>query len=132
MNEKLKNFCRLWLPVILWMLVIFSLSSVPGGQLPDVPIPRIHTIAHFFEYSILGALLLRAFLNVNFRKRTIALSLLAVAGAFLFGLSDEWHQSFVPGRSCRLEDVLSDVLFAIVGVLLFLVRTRKVGGRRLS
>ena len=136
MNEKLKTLLYFWLPVVLWMSFIFSLSSVPGGRLPQVQPPQfnktVHQTVHFFEYSILGALLVRAFLRSKSNKISLGLLLGAVAVALLFGLSDEWHQSFTPGRTCKLDDVLLDVASSISGILLFLISARKADNRRLS
>jgi hypothetical protein len=58
-------------------------------------------VAHFFVYGLLATLLVR----LGRGPRARGLALLATA---LFGASDEWHQSFVPGRTCELGDWIAD------------------------
>lgn len=101
------------------MLFIFILSSVPGPKIPDLSIPFFHKVVHFFEYAILGALWLRAFAYGRTDVRFFKLSALAWTLTAIFALSDEWHQTFVPGRSGRLEDVRFDVICAVVGIVLY-------------
>jgi len=118
MNTQAASFTRSWLPAILWMALIFGLSSIPGSSIPKVPIPRITNIAHAIEYSILGILLLRGFTKSFPEKPLFILALLAAGTAILFGLSDEWHQTFVAGRFCELEDLIVDAISAALGILL--------------
>lgn len=113
-------FFRYWLPVFLWMLLIFALSSVPGGRIPKVPIPQFDKAGHFVEYGILGILLIRALIRSRPRIRALKLSFGALVMALLFGILDEGYQAFVPGRQSDPGDVLSDALFASLGVILYL------------
>jgi VanZ family protein len=112
------SFARLWLPVVAWAAVIFAFSSVPdlgtglGGW--DLVLRKI---AHAAEYAVLGALLVRA----TGRAR------LAVALGTLYAISDEVHQSFVPGRVGSPLDVALDAVGVVVGVVLWqTVRTRRL------
>lgn len=120
-----------WLPVVLWRVVIFSLSSLPGELIPDVPVPFFDKIGHLFEFGILGVLLIRALIRSWPRIIVLKLSVWAVAGSVLFGISDEWHQAFVPGRSSEWGEVLWDGIFSIAGMGLFFMGRRIAGGRRL-
>ncbi len=84
---------RAWLPALAWAGTIFFLSSRP--HLVDGPelIPHFDKVAHFGAYALLGLLLAHA-------VRASGLPLVvAIALGWLYGISDEWHQSFVPGRS---------------------------------
>jgi VanZ family protein len=119
----------LWVPVAAWMGVIFLLSSVPGKQIPRVPLPQFHKLVHFAEYSALGCLMLRALLATRLdEKRVVTLCLLIVLA---FALSDEGHQRFVPGRSPFAGDVAADMLFAIAGITGYIMlRSFMVSGRR--
>jgi hypothetical protein len=58
-------------------------------------------VAHFFVYGLLATLLVRLARG----PRAWWLALLATS---LYGASDEWHQYFVPGRSCDVMDWLAD------------------------
>ena len=112
------SFARLWLPVVAWAALIFAFSSVPdlgtglGGW--DLVLRKV---AHAAEYAVLGALLAQA----AGRAR------LAVALGTLYAVSDEVHQSFVPGRVGSPLDVALDAVGVVVGVVLWqTVRTRRL------
>lgn len=96
-----------WLAVVGWMGVIFALSSVPGSQVPG----RWGSLGHFVEYAILGAILLVALASPE-----RAATALAVASAY--GVTDELHQLFVPGRCSDPVDWLVDTLGAAAGVFI--------------
>lgn len=102
------------------MVLIFVISSL---EQPPLPMPEfewftIDKLYHFIEYAILGALVARALVKA---KPPIVPSQLVwhVAAVFsiLYGASDEWHQTFVPGRFATFADWVADVLGAIGGVL---------------
>jgi VanZ family protein len=80
-------------------------------------------MAHAIEYSILGVLLFRGFVHSFPGKPLFLLALFAASSAVLFGLSDEWHQTFVPGRFCELEDLIVDAISAVLGILLCIKKT---------
>lgn len=94
---------------LLWMGTIFYLSSLTGRELSDLPAVN-EIIGHGFLYFVLGLLL-----YFSFRKRQGPLTVLT---AFLYGLSDEFHQSFVPGRTPEISDLLVDTLAALLAVCL--------------
>ena len=96
-----------------YMAGIFSFSSLSGNQLtiqlPDKPI-------HLFLYSFMGLLVVRA-LSGGLPARVSSV----IAGGALvvtigYGITDEFHQSFVPGRSADLQDLYADIAGAILGV----------------
>lgn len=128
-----------WLVVILWMTLIFYLSSQPVYQSNnlskkitevivgtvkktspniDFNIARINYIlrknAHFFAYLVLGLLMMNAS-----RRNGISgtkLVLLSLGICVFYAISDEIHQLFVPGRGGQVKDVLIDSAGAIVGI----------------
>lgn len=113
-----RSLTRLWLPVVAWAALIFALSSVPdlgtglGGW--DLVLRKI---AHAAEYAILGALLVRATGRAG----------LAFALGALYAISDEVHQSFVPGRLGSPLDVAIDTVGVAAGVILWqTVRARRL------
>ncbi len=106
-----------WLPPIGYMAAIFMMSSV---SLPEIGFEAPDYILHALEYFLLALLLMRLFLSkqvfhrfltgnkeslVNWRQTC----LIAVVIAIGYGISDEIHQYFVPGRHCSLHDVFSDI-----------------------
>ena len=111
--ERWRRWAR-WIPALIWMAVIFRGSSIPGSQIPG----RFSTLGHLGEYAILGALLAWA------RSREWRLSrvlVFAVALASLYGISDEFHQWFVPGRMTDPVDCAADALGALLGATLVVV-----------
>ncbi|MEZ4248249.1 MAG: VanZ family protein [Polyangiales bacterium] len=104
-----------WAPAAAYMALIFTLSSF-RLDLPELPgVPWRDKVVHFFEYGMLGFLCAHATSRTwprRPRPRMLAL------GAFLaaaFGLSDELHQAFVPGRTAEVLDFVADVLGASCG-----------------
>ncbi len=101
--------------VILYMALIFILSSISNPPQPGKGNPYIPIIGHFIEYGILGILLLGTFLgNEKFRKYA---PVLAVIIAVLYGITDEIHQYFVPYRNSDAFDVFVDGIGAVLGVV---------------
>ena len=78
----------------------------------------VRKLAHLTEYAVLGCLLL--FLLSAMFRRGRWLVPAVVALIFVFATMDEFHQSFVQGRTALPEDVLLDTLGACIGVLLAL------------
>ncbi|MBN1526517.1 MAG: VanZ family protein [Candidatus Omnitrophica bacterium] len=113
-------FLRLWLPVIAWMGLIYLFSSMPGSKLPKVDIPNIDKIVHFLEYFIFSLLLMRALVNSTKSFNLTALIILSIMITSLYGISDEWHQSFVAGRMSDLYDYLTDSIGSITGAFLYM------------
>ena len=113
-----------WTPVILWAAIIFYMSTLPSDGTPFIDIPNIDKFFHIVEYFIFGALLARAFsnsiTNPNY-KYILAVSILIAA---FYGASDEFHQRFVPGRSCDVFDLLSDIIGASIGAALAIYKER--------
>lgn len=102
---------------VLWMAVIFFLSSLTKNDLQNLP--RISDIlGHGTLYLILGGLLYFAFDRRRGRW--------AVFISALYGLTDEFHQHFVPGRTPEVKDLLVDTLAALTAVILIkLMSNRK-------
>lgn len=100
-------------PVLAYAGLIFLLSSTTTLTYVIPSIFGFDKLAHFFEYYILGFLIRRWLIAKQscFANRH-SFALTVVIGT-LYGLSDEWHQSFVPGRHATLWDVLFDSLGVI-------------------
>src|SRR5918992_5941545 len=92
----------LWSAVILWMAVIFVLSDIPSLASPFEPFYDfvLRKLAHVTEYAILTVLLV---IGLRLHKRRDAHTfIIAALIAILYAFSDEWHQTFVPGREGSL------------------------------
>jgi VanZ family protein len=118
----LSRLLLVWLPVVLWAGLIFGLSSVPdlGTGLGTWDL-FLRKIAHFCEYAILGALLLRALGRGEIVLGTgfiLSPRLLSIAAGVAYAATDELHQHFVPGRHAAVRDVAIDAAGVLAGVLL--------------
>jgi VanZ family protein len=115
-HGTIRDVIGYWLPPLAWMGLVFFLSAQP--KLPTPPEPILDVMlkkgAHFGVYAILAFLWWRALSRVGMAGRT-ALGL-ALAIAVLYGMSDEFHQSFVPGRRPSPSDVLIDAVGAAVAL----------------
>lgn len=118
-----------WLLPLLWMALIFAMSSrstIPKA--PGISPELIAASGHLVVYAVLGVLLFRALgdLVETWAARAGLAWLLAV----LYGITDEFHQSFVPGRFATLEDVLLDAAGAAIGLLLYRAATQWLANRQ--
>ena len=134
------RLCKYWLPLILWMTVIFGASTQLGSpdntsfffrplmhwlfpRMSGETMERLHHVvrktAHFVEYAILGVLAWRA---VHFDpafgsfspRRQYGFALLF---CLLYASTDEFHQIFVPSRQASVQDVLLDTSGSGLGLL---------------
>lgn len=107
----------LWLPVIAWAALIFTLSSIPdlGTGLGGWDL-LLRKLAHAAEYAVLGLLLLRA----------LGRELPAVAIGIAYAVTDEVHQAFVEGRHGAAYDVLVDAAGVLLGVYVLSRAARRV------
>lgn len=112
------NFIRFWFPVVLYSGIIFYVSSLTKVPTPQ-NIPYSDKFCHVVEYSVFGFLLARALWNTKPTLDRSLLITLATVGAFMYGLSDEYHQSFVAGRESGLFDVLADTAGGFLGGLTY-------------
>lgn len=102
MKIKLESALGKWLPVFLWAVVIFAFSSITQIKVSEFFIWDFiaKKTAHVSEYAILFALIFRATKN-NY--------LAAFVLTMLYAVSDEFHQSFVPGRTATFFDLGFDL-----------------------
>ena len=97
------------------MVFIFIQSALPAEGLSFV----IRKCAHFTEYMILGMSLfvtVREFIPDE--ERVAAVQIVSWSIGALYAVTDESHQSFVPGRSCEIRDILIDSCGVAAGVLI--------------
>ena len=112
------------LPALAWMGVIFALSHRSTLPTPPGMVDSVSVIGHFTVYFVLAILIwwVLATLPLSPLLRYLSAWVLSV----LYGLSDEWHQSFVPGRHPDLLDVLTDAIGAACGLLVVWWITRRL------
>jgi VanZ family protein len=133
-----RDFAKFWLPPLLWMALIFLMSTDLGSVQhtsrfigpflrffsPTVSEETIHNVqvvvrkgGHLSGYAVLAVLLWRArnrrLLTNIWSWRTAAF---AEFISFLYAISDEVHQAFVPTRQASALDVLIDSVGAAAGL----------------
>ncbi len=116
-----------WAPVLAQMGAIFVASSMTA--VPDMPAGLNNYTGHAIGYGLLGALAFRAFAGAAWRGLTPAAGLRAVLLSSVYGVTDEFHQSFVPNRTPDVHDWIADTAGALIGVLLVVSLARIVAQR---
>lgn len=101
---------------MIWAGVLFCLSAIPDMDAPPVFFDGEDKVAHVFLYGVLGVALARG----RVRSGGGGGGWLVPALGVLYAVSDEWHQSWVPGRDPSLGDLAADTLGLLLGYGLFL------------
>jgi VanZ family protein len=146
---SVKNAWLRWLPVIIWMAVIYrasatpDLRAVPWAQrfhlLPELMGPAMTDLlelilrkaCHMAEYALLAGLVRWALAGVRPAWSRARVTGIAFGTAVLYAMSDEWHQTFVPTRTGTPRDVVIDAVGAAMGLLLigwWLARRQRKAG----
>ena len=102
-------------PWILIMIAITIESSISNISLPDIGITFTDKLAHFAVFAIMGLALTRGMILSRIKFPII----ISVVIGFVFAVTDEWHQSFVPGRDSDVLDVVADLIGLIVSANLY-------------
>ena len=103
-----------WLAVCVWMALIFYFSSNPNSNEATKQVFGginfyVRKLAHITEFAILFTLVRWALATtVESRREQVVRTISSFSLAFLYACSDEYHQSFVPGRSSSFGDVAID------------------------
>jgi VanZ family protein len=140
------NFIRYWLPVVFWMMLVFSASADAQSyhhsslffeplmrwlfpHMPPAQVAAFHHIfrkcCHLAEYAVLAGLLWRAIrkpVKNDPRPWLWPEAGLALAIVFAYAASDELHQVFVPTRTPLISDVLIDTSGGAIALLLLWLR----------
>lgn len=150
-GKPMKKKLYRWLPVILWMMMIFIFSSQNGSEsehnnrfLVDL-LNHLHIhldqllgsntdfyvrkSAHMTEYFILFLLLYRAF---GREQKPAARLLMSLAIVFLYACTDEYHQSFIPGRGPSFRDVMIDTSGGFLALIAALIVAPKKSPDRMK
>ena len=144
----LKAFLRYWLPIIIWLALIFigSTDLMSAEHTSRIIGPLLHwlfptispltvlrvqffmrKLAHVSEYAILAVLLYRAFVHTALKGRRALSAGLVLLFCAAYAATDEFHQSFVPSRTASLRDVMIDICGAMLAVILYWsIATRRI------
>jgi len=116
MSEALR-----WAPALVWMVLIFVASSLSSEALESsgaakasrsAPVVANQVTVHLIEFGVLAALLYRA---LSFQGGVFVRWVIVVVATTAYGASDEFHQSFVPGRYSSWLDIAFDAVGATLG-----------------
>jgi VanZ family protein len=113
-----RRVVKFWLPVAAWAVFIFLLSSYPTRPVVEIYWKDfiVKKSAHVVEYAILTILLYRALKESGIERKKAGVY--SVILAVLYGVSDEFHQSFTPGRDPKARDVFFDTIGSVAGIYL--------------
>lgn len=111
----MRRWLSLWAPVLLWMAAIFSASARSdiglAGEIPDY-------LTHGAAWFLGSGLACRA-LAGGLRPLGAGRALLAVGLVTGYGVLDEWHQAYTPGRHASAADVAKDLAGASLAAVAF-------------
>ncbi len=104
-----------WVPALVMMTAIFMLSALPASMVPsfgpyDVYIKKI---SHAIGYALLGV---SYYYALPTRLPRLARWMMALGLSLGFAVTDEFHQSFVDGRTASVRDVAIDGLGAFLAL----------------
>lgn len=116
------KFLSVYLPLIIYWLILFAATTLPTQHMPKTGISD--KIEHFLGYFLLTFLLCNTLYfqdkKVTMKKFPVILALGIVA---FYGMVDELHQYFIPGRFCDINDWIADVIGALIaGVFYFFLK----------
>ena len=110
--------------LIAWVFIVISVSSIPS-----IPTLKIHTdrteirldyLIHFCEYGWMAFLAFLSFSGKGFRissGRYLIITFCLIS----FALADEFHQKFIPGRTYNINDILSNLVGIIAGLVFCMI-----------
>jgi len=121
--EKRKVYL-VYVPLIIYWIILFTATSLPAANLPSVAISdKIKHFGAFFGLSVLLSLTLIYQNKILFFKKYFLAAALVISS--IYGLLDEIHQRFVPGRNSEFLDWVADSLGAAVGVFVVFYLLKK-------
>ena len=148
MNPDRHHLLKTWIAAILWLIVIAieSTAMLSAHNTSRILYPILHFLFgmdlphfehwHFFirkgghvvGYAILSILLFRAWRAtlpaMNNAKWTLRWTTIAIFGTALVASLDEWHQSYIPSRTGKWQDVVLDTCAGVAAqIILFFGRS---------
>jgi VanZ family protein len=131
---KLIIFLR---PIARYLLIAWVVTIIILSSLPNIPTLKIHTaraefrldyLMHFCEYGVLTFVTFLSFAGEEFKIRFRKFIIITVL-LILFAALDELHQKLIPGRTCSINDVASDVTGVLAAIIFTLIIFRSIGIR---
>ncbi len=111
--------------VISWLGLIFILSSLPAKSFPAGTTNLEEILAHIFLYAVLSFLICQSVLSLRPKTELWKIIFFSLAATILYGISDEYHQGFVPGRFVSFSDLGFDFLGSSIGITFYLLIAKR-------
>lgn len=114
--KQKKSYLKLWLPPIIWAVVIFSFSSYPTVQASQIMWQDfiVKKSFHIIEYAIFATLFYRALKESGIEREKAGIYSLVIT--IIYGVTDEFHQSFTQGREAKARDVIFDTIGGLLAI----------------
>jgi VanZ family protein len=118
-QKKIITFLQFQLPLIAWCVFVYTASSIPSKNIPALGM-YFDKVIHFGVY---GTLCWLAHVAFHFQRNSSLKNyslLAAIVFTVIFGMSDEFHQLFTPGRSADILDLAADTFGGLVYSAIYL------------
>jgi VanZ family protein len=123
MNRQMNAVLRM-VPLALAMGTIFFVSHQPGDNISLPRLPGFDKLAHMVSYGVLALTVFFAWSEQKKINKPRTVTLITLAFCLFYGISDEFHQSFIQGRCVSVFDLLADCSGAAMACV-FWARWRK-------
>jgi VanZ family protein len=127
MARPLRTFARYWLPLLIYIGLIFLLSTL--SRRPHYILEFLSDkLLHFIEYTLLAALTARAINSLPKPDAWWLVLLLTFLVVAVLGVLDELYQSTIPHRSAEVLDWVADAAGGLAGGICYLMAKRWLVG----
>lgn len=107
-----------YIPMILCLAILFRTSAIPGTGMGWL-VPPYDKLIHSFAYMMVGFSLCFWFKNITWDTHKLRTAIIVVFCVVLCGIADEFHQSFVPGRTVSVSDICADLVGGTLAASLY-------------
>lgn len=107
------------IPALVIMGILFYFSSQSSSGIPSLH-PPLDKVIHAFAYGILGGAFCLWVRGERWVSRPFVHALTVAMTCFAFGLTDEFHQSFIPGRSVSFGDLMADLFGSVLAIVIYI------------
>jgi len=114
------------MPVILYAGMIFFISSFSDFSEEIPSFSGFDGLLHIIEYYLFGWLIIRWLLSKKKTFVNLYAPFLTILIGVLYGVGDEWHQSFVPGREATLTDVFFDGIGIVAATVTYRATRKRI------
>ena len=129
MRPEVERRILAWIPAVVYVGLIFAISSIPGSLHGVITFRVFDKVAHAVEFTGLGLFLMVAFRGTLPKADIKHVVLLVLVAGLGIGVLDELYQHLVPGRAVEFLDWVADTLGVMVGTTLALLHYRRKGAK---